>query len=102
MPLIPPSDSYVKWDDSSGWTTASTITVTGSVRNSHDTWSMTSVRIEIKILDKYSKVIEQSTVTVSPSTIPPGGTGRYYQVITAPSASENGETAIRWIWTAPK
>lgn len=101
-PLAPPSDSYVQWDDSSSWTTVSTITVTGNVRNTHDSWSVTSVKIEIEILDKDDKVIQRSTVTVSPRTIPPGGTGQYYQVITAPSAAEDGSVAISWIWTPPE
>ena len=101
-PLIRPSNSDVKWDDSSDWTTASTFTVTGSVRNTHDAWSMTSVRIEVEIMDKNKTVVQQSTVTVSPSTIPPGGTGRYHQVITTPRASESGNTGIRWTWTPPK
>ena len=100
-PSIPPSDSYVEWDDSSGWTTGSTITVTGSVRNTHDTWSMTSVMIEVEMKDKYSNVVKKSTVIVSPSTIPPGGIGRYYQVLNAPAAAEDGDTAVRWIWTPP-
>lgn len=101
-PPIQPDDSFVKWDDSSGWTTQSTITITGSVKNTHQEWSITSVRIEVEMLDKYSKVIQRVTVTVSPSTIPPGGTGKYYQVITAAPACESGNTVIHWVWTPPR
>ena len=101
-PLIPPDKSFVKWDDSSGWTTKSTMTITGSVKNTHHEWSMTSVRIEVEMLDKYSKVIQRVTVNVSPSTIPPGGTGKYYQVITVDPASESGEKVIYWAWSPPR
>ena len=101
-PLTQPSDSYVQWDDNSGWTTASTITATGSVRNTHHSWSMTSVEIEVEVLDRYNQVIQTLVVPVSPSTIPPGGIGRYSQSISAPSAAEDGRVGIEWIWTPPR
>jgi len=101
-PLIPPEDSFVKWDDYSGWTTESSITIRGSVRNIHHEWSITSVRIEVELLDIYDKVVQHDIVYVSPSTIPPGGIGNYSKVLRAPPTSDDGSTVLSWIWLSPE
>lgn len=101
VPLIPPDNSFVKWQDSSGWTVETAVTISGSVTNTHNDWSITDVRIEMEMVDKYGKVIQQATVAVSPSTIPPGRKGEYYQVVKVTSACESGNTAIYWVWSPP-
>ena len=101
-PLIPPEDSFVKWDDSSGWTTESSITISGSVRNTHYEWSIRDVRVEVELLDTYGKIVQRDTVYVSPSMIPPGGTGNYYDVLRVPPACDNGNTIIYWVWLPPE
>ncbi len=101
-PLIPPSDSFVKWQDSSGWLTETTVEIRGSVTNTHSEWAITNVRIEAEMLDKYGNVIQQHVVTASPSTIPPGGKGEYIEVIRVTSSCEDGSTTLHWIWSPPE
>jgi len=101
-PLTPPEDSFVKWDDSSGWTTESSITIRGNVRDTHHEWSITGVRIEVELLDIHGKAIQHDTVYVSPSTIPPGGTKSYYKVLTVSSACDSGNTVLYWDWLPPE
>ena len=89
-PLISPSDSFIKWEDSSGWFTETSVEISGSVRNTHNEWSITNARVEMEMLDKHGNVIQQDSIAVSPSTIPPGGKGEYSEIIRVSSSCEDG------------
>jgi len=99
---VPPADSFVKWQNDSGWISETTIKISGEVTNTHSDWSITNVEVRVELLDKYNKIIQQVSVPVSPSTISPNGSGTYYQLITAPSSCESGNTVLKWIWLPPE
>lgn len=98
----PPDKSFVKWNNSSKWTSSTTATISGTVTNTHNKWSITSVRIEVETLNSYGAVVQQRTVSVSPSTIAPGSSGTYYQLIATSTTSENINTVLRWTWLPPQ
>ena len=101
VPLTAPDDSFVAWDDSTSWTDWTTITISGSVTNTHDKWSIEDITIEIEKLDKYNKTIGKSAVSVSPSTIPPGGKGTYYKKLIVSSSCEDVNLGLYWRWVPP-
>lgn len=101
-PLITPSDSTVKWDDSTEWTSTSTITASGTITNTDSKWYMTDVRIDVEMQDSKGTLIQKVSVLVVPSTISPGGIATYYKPVTAPAACKYGKTHIYWKWSPTK
>ena len=101
IPLTAPDDSFVVWDDNSEWSDWTSITISGSVTNTHDKWSIKDAKIEVRKFDENEKLVGTTTVHVVPSTISPGGEGTYYKKLVVPSSCELFDGGLSWHWVAP-
>ena len=99
--LEPPDDSFVFWLDNSGWVSETTVEIVGDVRNAHHKWTITNVTVTVEMLDKYGKVIQRETVSVIPSTLPPGYGGKYSRTIRVSTTCQDGSTELNWDWEPP-
>jgi curved DNA-binding protein CbpA len=100
--LIPPEDYFVQWQNDSGWISETTIEINGKVTNTHNDWTITEVEVVIELLDEYDKTIQEISIPISPSTIPPNGSGTYSKLITAPYTCEAANTILYWVWQPPE
>jgi len=100
--LIPPSDSFVVWQDSSDWVSYSTAGISGSVVNTHADWSISNVRVELELVDEHDTIIRKVSVSVLPSTIAPMGRGEYYKTVEVPSSCDAFSPVLHWQWIPPQ
>ncbi len=98
-----PGDEYIIYDSSSGWTSvvSTTYNASGTISNSHDTWSIQKVEIRVEGRDVNDKVVNTVTVPVTPSRLGPGETGTYSQVLTFPASCVTAREGVFWEWVPP-
>ncbi|MFW6116502.1 MAG: hypothetical protein ACOC6F_02130 [bacterium] len=97
----PPDDSYVAWSDNSEWVTYDSVQAEGTVRNTHDVWTIIDVHIEVEFLDSSGNTVGAERVVVQPSTIEPQGLGLYRALVDAPSDADRAQTGLLWYWEPP-
>ena len=96
----PPDDSCAVWNDNSAWQHDESIRVQGSVRNTHSTWSMEDVQVEVYVYDSYDRRIETMVIDVT-EEIKPGKGVNYTERINPSSNSMSFDAALMWYWTPP-
>lgn len=101
--LTPPSESFVAWEDNTFWKDErlSILTVTGVVSNTHTEWSIAKVEIEVEALGDADRVMQTYDVSVTPSTIRPGGEARYSKTLQLPIDCLSANTSLVWEWVSP-
>jgi hypothetical protein len=97
----PPDDSFIVVDDHTAWSGSTSVTVAGTVTNTHSEWTIKDVKIEVEATDSMGKVIKTFSVLVIPNRIPPGEKGVYYQTLQVPSTCEYVQPAAVWEWEGP-
>lgn len=99
----PPSDDFVIFGDNSFWEdeTQSIFIADGSVTNTHNSWAIKNIFIEIRALDESENVINTYKVQVVPDTLASGELGTYHSRLTLPAARMSVEPYIGWEWVSP-
>jgi len=102
---IQPSASYVLWEDASTHVpkgrAGNFLIAKGTVTNTHDSWSIEDVRIEVKMINNEDYEIGRRDMLVEPSYIPPGDRGDYNEEIQLPSHCDSVDLHALWEWVPP-
>jgi hypothetical protein len=102
--MIPPSDSFIVWEDNSAWEDSmqNIVRVGGVITNTHSEWGIKNVKIKLEATDDEGNVIKIYDVPAIPSAIPPGGKGVYLKTLPMPYCCVTGfNPVIEWEWVPP-
>jgi len=103
--IEPVSASFVVLEDNSTWASergiGSVLTASGVVTNTHGKQYMENTRIEIKLIDEEGHVLETHEIMVTPSSIPPGGKGVYFEKLRPSNSGVSIQLYPLYEWVRP-
>jgi len=100
MITSPQPSEYIVFDSNSAWTSAmaTTFQASGTITNTHESWSTKNLEVVVEGFDVDDKSVAKFTVLVTPSTIGPGQTATYSQLLTFPSTCVRAQEGYSGEW----
>ena len=99
----PPDNSYVTVEDNSYWQdkTNSIFACTGVITNTHSTWSIRNIEIQVQPIGENNVSFSIYYVSPVPDFLAPGDTVYFSQILTLPNSCIYATTHFHWDWVEP-
>jgi Tol biopolymer transport system component len=99
IPTLIPATT-IKWNNE-GWKSSSHIELSGSVCNTHDSYTMVNVGIEAVLLDEDGKELKVIKETIGSGTLAPGATASYNVKIPFTGETKTYTRTLVYDWQPP-